>query len=304
MIYAQENPSYVRYFLSEEDYIQNKIQVKPSDGVPYLKVIYNDSELPISLLKLDARGNVWEKSILSYSSEKSLESKFIFDEKDHLQFMYIYAEDEPWSVAFRKQLYDNNLAQSFYGQTSTFSFANDGSLQQIDFASADNQRYGRILFTYDHLGLIREESWWDISKRRVIKKYIYQIDIQTKTKKLWEYGKSGEEISYVELEMAPEDQLYPNPLPRTGNILDESDLVLQEIIRSGIMPPIPAYIPKLEHDYISLQNGERMEVDVIEVNSFDVVFRLINDSLRYTMPLSRVKEVKNQWGDQLYPVWK
>ena len=40
---------------------------------------------------------------------------------------------------------------------------------------------------------------------------------------IWEYGKNGELISEVALDMVPADQLYRTPPPRTGNILDEYD---------------------------------------------------------------------------------
>ena len=298
---AQDNPAYIRYFLSEKDYKQNRIQEKPAEGIPYLKVIYNDKNDPVSLLRIDSGGKIWEKNIFSYTAEGELESKLILDSKDAPRIHMVYSEDEPWSAAYRDYSFPGNLNQSFYGQTTTFRFSEDGTLNTIEFTNVNDQPYGQITFTYDYLGFVREEIWRSLPSARLIRRFIYDIDLQKQAKKLWEYGRDGREISYVELEMAPEDKLYPNPFPRTGNTLDEVDIVLNEIIRTGIMPPFPAKIPHMESDQIYLRNGDIMDIEIIQVTATDITFKLKQDESQYVMPLFRVREIKNRWGEILYP---
>jgi len=264
-------------------------------------VIYNEKNNPISFLRIDAKGEIWEKNIFSYNIKETLASKFIFDDSDNPQYYYIYGDQEPWARAYRDYAFSGNLNQSFIGQTTQFHFSEDGTLKSIEFTNVNNLPYGRINFVYDHLGLVREEKWRSLPSAKLIRRYVYNIDLQNQSKKLWEYGQDGEEVSYVELEMASEDKLYPNPLPRTGNSLDEIDVVLNEIIRTGIMPPFPANIPHMESDQILLQNGDLMDVEIIQVTSIEVTFKLDKDEAHYTMPLSRIREVKNRWGEVLFP---
>ena len=55
---------------------------------------------------------------------------------------------------------------------------------------------------------------------------------------IWEYGKNNELISEVALDMVPADQLYRTPPPRTGNILDEYDIIKKEIEDKRIISSI------------------------------------------------------------------
>ena len=63
----------------------------------------------------------------------------------------------------------------------------------------------------------------------IIRKFKYKFDLMSNVTQIWEYGKNNELISEVALDMVPADQLYRTPPPRTGNILDEYDIIKKEI---------------------------------------------------------------------------
>jgi hypothetical protein len=52
--------------------------------------------------------------------------------------------------------------------------------------------------------------------------------------------------------MAPEDKLYTTIPPRTGNELDEVDIILKELISKRVITSMPAMIPKTEWDRLKL----------------------------------------------------
>ena len=54
---------------------------------------------------------------------------------------------------------------------------------------------------------------------------------------IWEFGYDGELISNVAVDMAPADQLYKTPPPRSHNTLDEVDIIAREIKERRILVP-------------------------------------------------------------------
>jgi hypothetical protein len=103
------------------------------------------------------------------------------------------------------------------------------------------------------------------------------------------------------LEQAPADQLYKTAFPRTGNTLDEVDLIIEDLLRTRAQPEITAFIPKMDWDRIRLTNGEDYMADVVNVLEEEVLFRLPKDLALYRIPLSRVESVVSRHGDFLFP---
>ncbi len=245
--------------------------------------------------------DIWEKEIHTYTNQNELESTFTYTGDDTPRELRIFGDNEPWSQAFRDYVFKKNTSQSFHGQTTQFLFSVDGTLTTIKLINPMGFPYGEIKFFYDYLGFVKEETWQSLPSGNVIRRFVYEMDIQNESKKLWEYGKKGEEISYIELQMGDDDKLYPNPIPRTGNILDEVDIVLNEIIRTGIHPPIPAHIPQMETDQVLLKNGDLLDVKIISIHDNHVSFKMENDTLNYSIQLNKVVQVKDRWGHILFP---
>ncbi|GIQ98535.1 MAG: hypothetical protein CM15mP4_3720 [Candidatus Neomarinimicrobiota bacterium] len=56
-------------------------------------------------------------------------------------------------------------------------------------------------------------------------------------------------------DMAPSDQLYKTPPPRTNNTLDEVDIIKAEIKEGRVIVPHEAIIPVMMQDHLIMRNG-------------------------------------------------
>ena len=118
---------------------------------------------------------------------------------------------------------------------------------------------------------------------------------------IWEYGLNNELISEVALDMVPADQLYHTPPPRTGNILDEYDIIKKEIEEKRIISTHHSTIPRTKFDQLLLKSGQSLEVDFIGTNQNGIQFRLINNDGLLTIPFGNVRSLTSRMGDVIYP---
>ena len=118
---------------------------------------------------------------------------------------------------------------------------------------------------------------------------------------IWEYGKNGELISEVALDLVPADQLYRTPPPRTGNILDEYDIIAKEIKEKRIITSKNPVIPHTENDQLVLKTGQALEVDYVGTNQNGIQFRLNDSDGLLTIPFDNVRSLTSRMGDVIYP---
>lgn len=299
-----DRPLYLKYFKTEQDIVVGK-SVSPDQrpDYDYFVLMYNEADLPVEKYRIASPGDTVLRETFTYQ-DKALWKRLVRDKSKSGMTLFIYSDKEPWSIHFRRYQFpaENDLA--FGGQVTRFSIAADGSVTAVNFYSIDNHRYGRIAFSYDYLGLVREETWTAFPGSAIVRRYVYEFNLETHGKKLWEYGSDGREVSYIELAMAPADELYPYPVPRTGNILEEKEDIIREIKTSGIVPPLPAYIPRLEWDQILFLSGEIRDVILVDLESESVTIRFPGESDRLTIPLKRIRQIKSHWGDLIYPEFR
>ena len=152
-----------------------------------------------------------------------------------------------------------------------------------------------------------EERWKDLPSARVIRRFKYKFDIiyngeePSTMIQIWEFGYDGDLLSSVAVDMAPADQLYLRPPPRSQNTLDEVDIIAKEIKESRILVPHGGFIPKTEWDVLLLVNGEQLFVDYFNVSDNGIQFRMENEDDLLTLPLHRVRTLTSRMGDVIYP---
>jgi hypothetical protein len=186
---------------------------------------------------------------------------------------------------------------------SQTEFVLNGSeeISDIIFRTVDNHEYGTIHLSYDHLGFLQEEVWRILPKEKVIRKFVYDFDIMNDVQQIWEYGRENQEISHVALSMAPEDKLYTSPPPRTGNVLDEADIILKELISKRVITPVMALIPNTEWDRLKLANDEEIDIIFVSINNDRVRFSLPYENEVLSILLDRVSSIRNKYGELIYP---
>ena len=118
---------------------------------------------------------------------------------------------------------------------------------------------------------------------------------------IWEFGYNGELISSVAVDMAPSDQLYLRPPPRSQNTLDEVDIIAKEIRERRVLVPHGGFIPKTEWDILLLVTGEQLFVDYFNVSDNGIQFRMEDEDELLTLPLHRVRTLTSRMGDVIYP---
>ena len=307
---AQENKevSYIRYFESDFNF-KAYLSMLSSErrGKNHLSVGYNELNQPIKIEQITNNGITKKIEMLTYDTEGRLTEKGEYNENMKYLNLTVYGEKEPWSQEYRVWRFKENEPLSFSNQQTYFTFVDGEQITKILFQTIDGQKYGQIELDYDYLGYLSEERWRDLPSARVIRKFKYKFDIlyheekPTTVVQIWEFGYNGELISNVAVDMAPADQLYLRPPPRSNNVLDEVDIIAREIKESRIIVPYGAIIPRTDWDELILVNGERLFVDFFDVSESGIKFRMEGEEEILTLPLHRVRSLTSRVGDVIYP---
>ena len=215
--------------------------------------------------------------------------------------MITYGDSEPWGIEFRKYFYNDNVNIPYVDQRSEFQMSAGNQIEQINFFTVDNRHYGSIAFAYDRLGFVTNEIWIKEPENQIVRRFKYQYDIMAQVKQIWEYDRTGNLISHQALQQAPADELYKNPPPRTGNLLSEAGLIIEELRSSRMLAPNPAFIPVTLWDQLVTTNEDRLDIDFISVNDKNVKFKEPNGRDILSISLDRVASVVSRFGEIIYP---
>ncbi len=292
----------LKFFESESDFISgNTMAATARHKTQHLEISYDEKGNPRLKSTIDANGNVTSQEMYSYGQDGSLQKKAFLDEHQRVIGLIRFGNDESWSNAFRKYRTPAQTSFATEGQESIFKVGMEGQIHSIKFQTIDKIAYGIIDFRYNHLGFLSEEIWRMLPSETVIRRFVYDYNLMTEKNQIWEYGRDASLVSHMVLEQAPSDQLYKTAFPRTGNTLDEVDLIIEDLLRTRAQPEITAFIPKMDWDRIRLTNGEDYMADVVKVLGEEIFFRLPEDLALYRIPLRRVQSVVSRHGDFLYP---
>ena len=151
------------------------------------------------------------------------------------------------------------------------------------------------------MNFLSEERWRELPSGKIVRKFNYKFDLLSDVTQIWEYGKNGELISEVALDMVPADQLYRTPPPRTGNILDEYDIIAKEIEEKRIITSSNPIIARTENDQLILKSGQAFQIDYVGTNQNGIQFRLKDSDGLLTIPFDNVRSLTSRMGDVIYP---
>ena len=293
--------SFMRFYANDHDYLSdNRLLATDRFNKSYIQVFYNDNKVLIIREFIDLEGNLVNKEIFDYKNEKILIRRYFLDSEQNPDSLIQYGIDEPWSLEFRKVIKDRTK-NYFEGQESKFILNSSDQIQKIVFSNVQGFDYGEIKFIYDHLGLLKGEAWITLPNKTIIRRFLYNVDMFTGRKEIWEYGKNGQEISHVALTQPPASTLYKTPPPRIGNRLDEISIILEDIRSQDIEIPFDVFIPKTDFDLMVLTNTDSLMIDLLNINSKQVIFKIVGDTSALTMPIFRVKSITSKYGERIYP---
>ena len=294
--------SYIRYYANEQDFIAN-VPMKSTNrrGYDHLTAYFNDKNLPVKLEYYMSNGSLRKREIMEYNSDKVLVKKGEVNSEGKFLELVVYSNDEPWSVEFQKSNSIEKESVNLVDQRSTFIIPRGEEVTQIIFETIDGLRYGKIELDYDYLNFLSEERWRKLPSGEIIRKFNYKFDLMSNVTQIWEYGRDNKLVSEVALDMVPADQLYRTPPPRTGNILDEYDIIQKEIKEKRIITSNNPIIPHSVFDQLVLKSGQSLEVDFVGTNQNGIQFRLSNNDGLLTVPFNNVRSLTSRMGDVIYP---
>ena len=297
-----QNISFIRYYANDKDFIAN-VPMKASNrrGYDHLAAYFNDRNLPVKVEYYLSNGSLNKREVMEYNKEKELIRKGEVNSKGQYIKLVVYSNNEPWSEEYQKSNYTEQERINFTDQSSTFYIPRGEHVTQIIFETIDGLQYGKIELDYDYLNFLSEERWRELPSGKVIRQFNYKFDLLSDITQIWEYGKNGELISEVALDMVPADQLYKTPPPRTGNILDEYDIIAKEIKEKRIITSKKPIIPYTENDQLVLKTGQALEVDYVGTNQNGIQFRLGDSEGLLTVPFDNVRSLTSRMGDVIYP---
>ena len=300
-VYCQDI-SYIRYYANEKDFMAN-VPMKASDrrGYDHMAAYFNDRNLPVKVEYYLSNGSLNKREVMEYNKEKELVRKGEVNSKGKYIKLIVYSNNEPWSQEYQKWNYSGKESLNFTGQRSIFSIPRGEQVTKIMFQTVDGLQYGKIELDYDYLNFLSEERWRELPSGKIVRKFNYKFDLLSDVTQIWEYGKNGELISEVALDMVPADQLYRTPPPRTGNILDEYDLIAKEIEEKRIITSKNPIIPHMENDQLILKTGQAYEIDYVGANQNGIQFRLKDNDGLLTIPFDNVRSLTSRMGDVIYP---
>ena len=294
--------SYIKYFPTEKDFIANvPMQATQRRGYDHLAVYYDTKNLPVKIEYYLANGVMSKKEAMEYDNEQKLIRKGKVNEKGDYIEMIVFGEHEPWGQEYRKWRFPENQPMTFTDQRSTFTIPRGELVTKIVFETVDGVEYGQIELDYDYLNYLSEERWRDLPSGRVIRRFMYKVDIMADMTQIWEFGLQGELISNVAINMAPAEELYKTPPPRTGNILDEADILQREIRERRVLVSHDGMIPRTLLDEMILVSGDRLLVDYITMNQNGIQFRMEGENELLTISNNRVRSLTSRMGDVIYP---
>ena len=294
--------SYIRYYANEKDFIAN-VPMKSTNrrGYDHLTAYFNDKNLPVKLEYYMSNGSLRKREIMEYNSDKVLVKKGEVNSEGKFLELVVYSNDEPWSVEFQKSNSIEKESVNLVDQRSTFIIPRGEEVTQIIFETIDGLKYGKIELDYDYLNFLSEERWRKLPSGEIIRKFNYKFDLMSNVTQIWEYGRDNRLVSEVALDMVPADQLYRTPPPRTGNILDEYDIIQKEIKEKRIITSNNPIILHSVFDQLVLKSGQSLEVDFVGTNQNGIQFRLSNNDGLLTVPFNNVRSLTSRMGDVIYP---
>jgi hypothetical protein len=294
--------SFIRYYANDKDFIAN-VPMKASNrrGYDHIAAYFNDRNLPVKVEYYLSNGSLNKREVMEYNKEKELIRKGEVNSKGQYIKLVVYSNNEPWSQEYQKSNYSKKERINFTDQRSTFLIPRGEHVTQIIFETVDGLQYGKIELDYDYLNFLSEERWRELPSGKVIRQFNYKFDLLSDVTQIWEYGKNGELISEVALDMVPADQLYRTPPPRTGNILDEYDIIAKEIKEKRIITSKNPIIPHTENDQLVLKTGQALEIDYVGTNQNGIQFRLNDSDGLLTIPFDNVRSLTSRMGDVIYP---
>ena len=300
-VYSQDI-SYIRYYANEKDFMAN-VPMKASDrrGYDHMAAYFNDRNLPVKVEYYLSNGSLNKREVMEYNKEKELVRKGDVNSKGKYIKLIVYSNNEPWSQEYQKWNYSGKESLNFIEQRSIFSIPRGEQVTQIIFQTVDGIQYGKIELDYDYLSFLSEERWRELPSGKIIRKFNYKFDLLSDVTQIWEYGKKGELISEVALDMVPADQLYRVPPPRTGNILDEYDIIAKEIEEKRIITSNNPIIARTENDQLILKSGQAYQIDYVGTNQNGIQFRLKDSDGLLTIPFDNVRSLTSRMGDVIYP---
>ena len=301
-IILSDDISYIRYYANEKDFIAN-VPMKSTSrrGFDHLTAYFNDYNLPVKLEYYMSNGSLKKREIMEYNGDKVLVRKGEVNSEGKFLKLVVFSNDEPWSIEFQKSNFIKDEYINFTDQRSTFIIPRGEQVTQIIFETIDGKKYGKIELDYDYLNFLSEERWRALPSGEIIRKFKYKFDLMSNVTQIWEYGKNNELISEVALDMVPADQLYRTPPPRTGNILDEYDIIKKEIEDKRIISSNNPIIPHTNFDQLVLKTGQSLDIDFVGTNQNGIQFRLNDNDGLLTVPFSNVRSLTSRMGDVIYP---
>ena len=301
-IILSDDISYIRYYANEKDFIAN-VPMKSTSrrGFDHLTAYFNDYNLPVKLEHYMSNGSLTKREIMEYNDDKVLVRKGEVNSEGKFLKLVVFSNDEPWSIEFQKSNFIKDEHINFTDQRSTFIIPRGEQVTQIIFETIDGKKYGKIELDYDYLNFLSEERWRALPSGEIIRKFKYKFDLMSNITQIWEYGKNNELISEVALDMVPADQLYRTPPPRTGNILDEYDIIKKEIEDKRIISSNNPIIPHTNFDQLVLKTGQSLDIDFVGTNQNGIQFRLNDNDGLLTVPFSNVRSLTSRMGDVIYP---
>ena len=301
-IILSDDISYIRYYANEKDFIAN-VPMKSTSrrGFDHLTAYFNDYNLPVKLEHYMSNGSLTKREIMEYNDDKVLVRKGEVNSEGKFLKLIVFSNDEPWSIEFQKSNFIKDEYINFTDQRSTFIIPRGEQVTQIIFETIDGKKYGKIELDYDYLNFLSEERWRALPSGEIIRKFKYKFDLMSNVTQIWEYGKNNELISEVALDMVPADQLYRTPPPRTGNILDEYDIIKKEIEDKRIISSNNPIIPHTNFDQLVLKTGQSLDIDFVGTNQNGIQFRLNDNDGLLTVPFSNVRSLTSRMGDVIYP---
>ena len=299
---------YVKYFESDFNFKSDLSMLSTERrGKAHLVVSYNSLNQPIKIERVSSNGVTEKLEMLKYDLSGKMTERGEYNQDMQYLHLTVYGEDEEWSKEYRAWRYKINEPLDFSDQQTHFSFYDGIEVKKIVFQTIDGQKYGQIELDYDYLGYLAEERWRDLPSARIVRRFKYKIDIiyhgeqPSTVVQIWEFGHDGELVSSVAADMAPADELYLRPPPRSHNTLDEVEIIAKEIKESRILVPQGGFIPRTEWDVLVLVNGDQLFVDYFNVSDNGIQFRMEEEDELLTLPLHRVRSLTSRMGDVIYP---
>ncbi|MFQ6676187.1 MAG: hypothetical protein ACE5LH_07560 [Fidelibacterota bacterium] len=213
----------VRYYRSEDDFRRDiSITEREIGWKPFLEVRYSPEGDVVSRAFYKRKGKLIQFETFAYDSlSGALVSKTVFDRDSTRIQTYLFGPGEPLSEKFIRFAFGVEKVRDFDDRFTAIEFDRRQRPKVTRFFDVDGFLYGVMKFSYDDRDNLRQEDWERMPGNRLIRRFLYGVDSESRIRDIWEYDSSRALVKHLPIDEQGRAPLFLVTFPRDSSFVND-----------------------------------------------------------------------------------